>query len=1728
MEKNYSSPKVTLRQQAEKILKQRKIKLTLPTSNSETLQLMRELQLQKIELELQQQEFRQLQETTQLSDNRKKIFINASPNGVFMKDEQGRYIVTNTTLDKIFQKTKTQILGKTDRQLMPLAFAQNCEKTDGEAIKNKTVVITEEKWNTTIYKTVKFPVEYEKGKIGVGGYVYDITEKTLADETSNLYSYAFNGASEAIIITDLNYTIINLNPAAETIYGWARQEAIGKPLTSLIQHEYIDESRHSVVKTFNATGSWQGEVMQTNRHGARLHILASISSIQNKAGQAIGIYAVNTDITELKKTQILLQEREYFFRESQHAAFIGSFKINFDSEQWQASDVFDLMFGIDETYQHNMRGWLNLVHPIDRKMIDTYLKTEVIAKKQPFQKEFRIIRRSDNQLRWVMGIGKVEFGSNDKVISLIGTIQDITRRMQTEENLKQSNELFNLFLQHSPIYTYIKEVTPTESRVVLASQNIAQMLGMNAEHMVSKNMYQLFPKAFAKQMTTDDWQVVSQGKILTLDENLNQRHYTSIKFPLKLGNKNLLAGYTMDITEQRHAEEQLKETESKFRNIFESANVGKSITQLTGEISVNKAFCNMLGYKPTELEHKTWQEITPTEDIEPTQLRMSSLLSGETRTIRFEKRYIHKNGSLVWADVSSAMSYDKNAQPSYLITTIVDINQRKLAEQTAAENLKKFEAIFNNNSAAIATIEPDTTIVMVNDAYCKMSGYSRKDVIGSSWIKQIPPHDLDRLMEYSRQRNNNPQDAPDKYEFTFYKKDGEIRNSLMTISMIEGTKTVIASFVDITERKQAEQAATESLKKFEAIFKNNPAAIAISTLDTGQLADVNNAWESITEHSRADVIGKQIIDLNIWVDPEQRVQLSNTVRRHGKGHLEIQLRRKSGEILDLLMTAEIIELLGKSYLITMGQDITDSKRAEDALKESEEKYSIAFKTSPYAIIITNPANGRIVNANDSFYTFSGYTHKETESNTTLEMNLWANPADRAQVVKKLQKGEKVVSQEYTFRKKNGEIMIALYSAQHIVLNNETYILSSINDITERKLAESFLQDIIDKNPLSIQIIDDKGYTLQTNAAHTKLFGAVPPPNWSLFTDPQLIKQGFVDLFIRSMAGEQVAFPDSYFNIHDVDPSYPDNPIWMRIEAFPLAYNTGKQKRFVIMHEDITARKQAEAELRQSEEIFRALNTESKVMIELPDVKSTYNYIVSSLQKRLPDTFILFNSIDETKNNLVVESIGGLSNKLMQNIIKIAGFNPIGKHFKLHEENNRYYKLGKLVEFDGGLFEFSANQFPKIAAKAIEKIIGLHKIYTIGISKEDELLAAIHFFTFNKKVITDNRFIEIFTHQAGKIIAKKLAEEALSNSRNFLQSIVENIPNSVFLKDANTLRYLHMNYAGQNLVGLTADKIIGKTDLEIYPKEVAESFIKTDQTALKHKKMFVVPELTLPTKFNGQRLMRTKKVPILNAQGKPEFLLGIADDITEHKLIETYNEMGRSILEILNQPGDLEQTMQHIIAAMKKVTGFDAVGIRLQNGDDYPYHAQIGFPDNFIAPENSLKGTDKDGLVCLDANGKPRLECTCGLVISGNTPANHPLFTSGGSFWVNDSPTLLNMPPASDPRFQPRNLCIYQGYTSFVMVPIKNTEGIVGLIQCNDRRKDCFTHNIVQILEGIASHIGTALMRKQAEAALQTKMDELLQFNRLTVGREIAMIDLKIEINALLKQLGQKPKYKIVE
>lgn len=272
---------------------------------------------------------------------------------------------------------------------------------------------------------------------------------------------------------------------------------------------------------------------------------------------------------------------------------------------------------------------------------------------------------------------------------------------------------------------------------------------------------------------------------------------------------------------QLEAAHALKESEEKFRQIFEAANVGKSITRPSGEMQVNAAFCTMLGYTQEELTRIKWQALTHPDDIESNQKMLEPLLAGETDASRFTKRYLHKNGSIVWADVSVKLVRDPDHQPLYFLTTVIDVSAQKQAEDVVKASEKKYRSLFDEMISGYAVHEilcdptgqpVDYRFVSVNAAFEKITGLSAAAILGKTIREILPATEPIWIERYGKVAQGG---EPVKFE----NYSAEL-NKYFEVRVFSPESGVFATiFNDVTERRNAEfqrEAALAEIQRLNA------------------------------------------------------------------------------------------------------------------------------------------------------------------------------------------------------------------------------------------------------------------------------------------------------------------------------------------------------------------------------------------------------------------------------------------------------------------------------------------------------------------------------------------------------------------------------------------------------------------------------------------------------------------------------------------------------------------------------------------------------------------------------------------------------------------------------------------------------------------------------------------------------------------------------------------------
>jgi PAS domain S-box-containing protein len=523
-----------------------------------------------------------------------------------------------------------------------------------------------------------------------------------------------------------------------------------------------------------------------------------------------------------------------------------------------------------------------------------------------------------------------------------------------------------------------------------------------------------------------------------------------------------------------------------------------------------------------------------------------------------------------------------------------DITDRDKTEAALRESEEKYREFFTTSRDSVFITTPEGQWVDFNDTALEMFGYGSREELMALPLPDLYLHPGQRGDLLTRIEREG---YVKEFAVQLIKKDGSVIDTLITAVPLQNPDGSIKAFVgsirDITDQKRAEDALRESERKFRETVKTLDEGYYSCTLD-GMLLEHNVAFNRILGiDADLDLKGTQLPDF--WQNPDDRTPYVEELLAKGFiQNFSINAKTVQGTNIVVLANSHLVKDENDRIVRIDGTftDFTERKRAEEGLRESEEKFATAFKTSPYAITITRATDGSFIDVNDAFTQITGYTHEETVINSSIGLDLWVNMEDRKRVLFDLIGGRNVVGREFLFRRKDGVIMTGLFSAQIILLNNEPCILSSISDITERKDAEERLRQsairfrsLIQNSSDMIRIIDQNGRIVYGSDSTRRILGYTPES--LLGTDPlDFIHPddlGKVRADLKQVCDRINPGTPTEFRIRKADGEY----IWVDSVGINLL-DEPSVNGIVVTTRPIQQRKLAEDALRESETRFRTM------------------------------------------------------------------------------------------------------------------------------------------------------------------------------------------------------------------------------------------------------------------------------------------------------------------------------------------------------------------------------------------------------------------------------------------------------------------------------------------------------------------------------------------------------------
>ncbi len=568
----------------------------------------------------------------------------------------------------------------------------------------------------------------------------------------------------------------------------------------------------------------------------------------------------------------------------------------------------------------------------------------------------------------------------------------------------------------------------------------------------------------------DDQLLVNYADDIGADREEFIKAYRRVPFmPLEQFHKvsNMLFAFANEISEKAYGNfllkrqiaehektiSEKKEVEEQYKALFDLSNDAIfSVDLKTGiYLNVNKAAEILTGRSADELKKLKTSDLTP-KDADKRLVK----ITGVKETIELgEVEYHRPDGSIRTALLSSIPLNERK-----IFGIAHDITKRKQLDIALKNSLALNEATLESIHNGILVVNDQGTVIKTNAKFAEMWGIPEeilasgddKILIGSV-LAQLA--DADSFIAKVAELYEKPEaESLDVINL----KDGRIFKRISKPMYLGGKpKGRVWSFLDITERIRAEEALLNSKAHLHTLIQTIPDLVWLKD-PSGAYISCNILFERLVGAREEEIVGKTDYDLfdhdnaDFFRSNDRKAIAAGKPTNNEEwltfandGH------RALLEVIKTPMFDSKGTLIG---VLGIGHDITERKRMEEDLKDSEDKFSKAFLLSPYAITITSAKDGKFVEINDAFTSLSGFTREEALADSSTGLNLWANIEDRKQVISTLLNGGEIEGKEFLFKKKDNQIVTGLFSAQVIHLNNEPFILSSINDITYRKLAET--------------------------------------------------------------------------------------------------------------------------------------------------------------------------------------------------------------------------------------------------------------------------------------------------------------------------------------------------------------------------------------------------------------------------------------------------------------------------------------------------------------------------------------------------------------------------------------------------------------------------------------------------------------------------------------------------
>ncbi len=645
------------------------------------------------------------------------------------------------------------------------------------------------------------------------------------------------------------------------------------------------------------------------------------------------------------------------------------------------------------------------------------------------------------------------------------SIRLVVDRNKAKQALVDSERRYRTLMDQAITAISIHDV---EGRIVDANQQLCRDLGYTREELLKMSVEDVDSEAIENRKDFLLWQKVIAGEHFTFESTNKRKDGSSFPVeislgPITIGKETFVMAIVRDITRRKKNEMDLKEKYDVLDKVGEGVGAGLAIIGRDYRVVWANSVLKSLGAG----YNKKCYEIFAKSDKVCDDCGVIKVFEQNVPLNVHEYKTVNSNGETVWIELRATPLKDKNGNVTAALELAVPITERKMIEEKLTESEERYRGIVELSPYGIATANLEGVFTSVNKAVSDLTGFSEEEIVGKHFIELGALRTIDLPKFHKLLASVLRGENPPVYEFSFVRKDGSVREADARISLIEVKgKTVGIQLLlrDNTERKEAEELIRESEAKYRSLFEYAGDYIFVFEVPPDGvpiIRDANSSALKMHGYSRDELIGKPLSIIDKQIDPAFTKVFMKEISADKPFVFEAKHQRKDGSLFDVEASAIKMKIGNETLVVSIEREITERKKAEEAVKRSEEKFR-NFADSLPEIVFEADAEGQLTFGNRKAFEIFGYSKEEIYK---LNIFHFIAPEDLQRARENLKRriqGQDTFREYMLVRKDGSRFPATIFSERIMNPDGKPALRGIIINLTELKKAEKKLSVLNEK------------------------------------------------------------------------------------------------------------------------------------------------------------------------------------------------------------------------------------------------------------------------------------------------------------------------------------------------------------------------------------------------------------------------------------------------------------------------------------------------------------------------------------------------------------------------------------------------------------------------------------------------------------------------------------------